>query len=350
MRYEQKKTVNSLAREQYLNNRHHPSPPAQDDELSFMDDTDHQPQELCAEVSLRRQMLSEVVGTYILVLMGGGAAFVSMYGGISGGKEQGSIVTATPFMWTVGAMLGIYSAASISGGHLNPAITLAFCIVRPSAFSPAKVLPYWTAQLVGATLASLTLVALFHQGIVDWENRNLGAIPSKCQTTMDSGSSLFVFGAKTHVKGCKVYDQLQLQGMSAFASLWSQLETSDSANVWHAIFVEAFGTAFVVFVIFSVTSSSYPIPGPAVPPVVALALGATTYLLSPFSGDHLNPANEVGRRLVGTLWLVWGRGLNLNTLYSFWLMMWGNALPYVVGPMLGGPLGAWVAEAIQPVY
>jgi glycerol uptake facilitator-like aquaporin len=60
---------------------------------------------------------------------------------------------------------------------------------------------------------------------------------------------------------------------------------SDSViDQYHALFIEAFGTAFLLFIIFIVTSPLYPIPGPAVPPIVALAIGAMMVLLGPLTG------------------------------------------------------------------
>lgn len=263
-----------------------------------------------------------------------------------------------PLLWTIGATLGIYSAASISGGHLNPAVTLAFALVRPSAFPLRKVLPYWGAQTVGALLAGLTNLLLFHQAIVDWEQKHLpnNVIPSKCKV-----DGHFVFGAKsTQIRGCKVYDDLQLQGMSAFAGCWNVTDDDSRhriavSNEFHAIFIEAFGTAFVVFIIFSVTSPFYPIPGPAVPPVVALSLGAMLYLLGPLTGHHMNPASDIGRRLSGTLWLLVRQGVDVNSdlaqkLGRILQLMWMDCRAYLVGPMIGGPIGAWIADAIQPMY
>jgi glycerol uptake facilitator-like aquaporin len=53
---------------------------------------------------------------------------------------------------------------------------------------------------------------------------------------------------------------------------------------YHACFIEAFGTAFIVFIIFMVTSPQYTIPGAAVPPIVAIAVGAMVAILGPLTG------------------------------------------------------------------
>lgn len=56
-------------------------------------------------------------------------------------------------------MAMIYAIGNRSGAHFNPAVTLAFTLRR--LFPPAWLVPYWIAQLVGATIAGALLVALF---------------------------------------------------------------------------------------------------------------------------------------------------------------------------------------------
>lgn len=74
-------------------------------------------------------------------------------------------------VWALGATLGIYCTASISGGHLNPGVTLAFSLVRRNDFPIRNVLPYWTAQLLGAMLAGCINLSLFHVAIRHFEKK-----------------------------------------------------------------------------------------------------------------------------------------------------------------------------------
>ena len=53
-------------------------------------------------------------------------------------------------------MLGIYTARGVTGGHLNPAITVALAVHRQFPWS--KVLPYAVAQTAGAFAASAAAV------------------------------------------------------------------------------------------------------------------------------------------------------------------------------------------------
>ncbi|KAH9824779.1 aquaporin-like protein [Melampsora americana] len=106
-----------------------------------------------------RKFWAEFFGTAILVLFGtavnnqvalGGSTLVSS-------TPTGSFVSVA-FGWGLAVMLGVVLSAGLSGGHLNPAVTLALAIFR--GFSWAMVPLYWLAQFTGATFgAALELLA-----------------------------------------------------------------------------------------------------------------------------------------------------------------------------------------------
>lgn len=108
-------------------------------------------------------LVAEVFGTATLVQIGCGANCVATYlGGVSGMWQVGVV-------WTLGAILGIYASAAQSGGHLNPAVTLSFALVRPDDFSIMQVIPYWVAQLMGAMIAAFINSILFTTAIQNFE-------------------------------------------------------------------------------------------------------------------------------------------------------------------------------------
>lgn len=72
-------------------------------------------------------------------------------------------------IWLLGAMLAIYAVGHISGAHLNPAVSLAFAIVRPSDFGWKEMVHYWAAQLVGGVLAGALNFAIFATSIAAYE-------------------------------------------------------------------------------------------------------------------------------------------------------------------------------------
>src|ERR1700709_2327057 len=92
------------------------------------------------------EALAEAAGTMILILFGTGVVAQVVAGGIG---DHDSIAWA----WGLGVVLGVYTAARISGAHLNPAVTLALAVFR--GFSWRKVLPYSLAQTLGAFVAAL---------------------------------------------------------------------------------------------------------------------------------------------------------------------------------------------------
>ena len=97
---------------------------------------------------------AELMGTYIMVFAGTGAIIVNdVYGSVSHlgiGLTFGLVVMAV-----------IYSIGSISGAHINPAVSIAFWVSK--RFSGKEVLPYIISQFLGAILASLTLSFMFPQ-------------------------------------------------------------------------------------------------------------------------------------------------------------------------------------------
>ncbi|MBV1939615.1 MIP/aquaporin family protein [Streptomyces sp. BV286] len=93
--------------------------------------------------------VGEVIGTAILILFGAGvvAAVVLNY---SKAKDAGWVVIA--FGWGFGVLAGAYTAAPLSGGHLNPAVTVGIAI---DTGDWDKVHLYVAGQMVGAFLGAV---------------------------------------------------------------------------------------------------------------------------------------------------------------------------------------------------
>ena len=121
---------------------------------------------------MSRKYLAEFIGTFIMVFMGTGAAIVNM--------ETSGIISHTGVAITFGlvVMSIIYALGSISGAHINPAVTIAFTV--SGRFKFRYLLPYLASQVAGAFLASAILRFLFPL------NETLGA-------TLPAGSALQSF-------------------------------------------------------------------------------------------------------------------------------------------------------------
>ena len=100
-----------------------------------------------------QRYISELIGTFALVFCGPGAVIMN---DVSGGTVT-HVGIAITFGLIVMAM--IYSIGEISGAHINPAVTIAFW--ASGRFDKKEVLPYITAQIIGALLASTILYQLF---------------------------------------------------------------------------------------------------------------------------------------------------------------------------------------------
>jgi len=100
-----------------------------------------------------QRYISELIGTFALVFCGPGAIIMN--------DVSGGVVTHVGIAITFGliVMAMIYSIGDISGAHINPAVTIAFW--ASGRFNKKEVLPYITAQIIGALLASTVLYLLF---------------------------------------------------------------------------------------------------------------------------------------------------------------------------------------------
>lgn len=119
-----------------------------------------------------RAYLAECFGTFALVFCGTGAIVIN--------QETAGVVSHTGIAITFGLIVStmIYTFGSVSGAHLNPAVTLALWVAR--VFPGKEILPYVLGQMVGAFAASGLLHVLFPQ------NTSLGA-------TLPSGSVMLSF-------------------------------------------------------------------------------------------------------------------------------------------------------------
>ena len=77
-------------------------------------------------------------------------------------------------VWMLATIIAIYVSAPVSGGHLNPAVTLAFALVRMDEFPPSWILFYWMAQLLGAMVAGIINLMLFTTVISNYEAASMG--------------------------------------------------------------------------------------------------------------------------------------------------------------------------------
>jgi aquaporin TIP len=111
------------------------------------------------EESVFRRGIAELVGTFTLIFIGGGA-----------GIESGHDIVAVALANGLAIAIMVSNLGHISGGLFNPAITLGFLATR--RLTPRLAAAYIGAQLVGAVLAAAILRFLVHKPAFD------GAVPT----------------------------------------------------------------------------------------------------------------------------------------------------------------------------
>jgi glycerol uptake facilitator protein len=246
----------------------------------------------------RREFIGEALGTFLLVLFGCGSVAVS----VLFGAHQGLMPVA--LAWGIGVMLAIYLTRHLSCAHLNPAVSLAMVA---SGRMPIRKLPvYVIAQFAGAVLAGLTLYALFAPSIAAYE-----AAHQIVRGTPESVQTARMFGEYYSPDGGPATVSLSL-----------------------AMGAEALGTFLLVLMIFALTEGcNVGRPNDALAPVfIGLTVTSIICLIAPLTQAGLNPARDLGPRMVAWL-LGWGQAAFPDRVGGFFHV-------YVLAPLAGGVLAA----------
>ena len=111
--------------------------------------------------TLSQEVMAELLGTMVLILFGCGVvAMVVLFGSnpaIPGEVVKGGYTNIT-LGWGFAVLMGIFIAGTISGAHLNPAVTIA--LAATGRFPWAKVGPYIAGQMIGAFLGAAIVFAV----------------------------------------------------------------------------------------------------------------------------------------------------------------------------------------------
>ena len=202
--------------------------------------------------TLTRRLAAEALGTFGLVFIGSAVVVVNAFPN----GDSGILGIAVAHAFVLAIM--ITATMNISGGHLNPAVTLGLLVARKIDLRTA--LPYIAAQLAGAVLGAL---------LVKY------AIPSNVGRILSYGTPVI----------------------------------ASSVTMAQAITIEAVLTFFLVSAVFGTAVS------PEAPKVGGFGIGLVLLFAilvgGPLSGAALNPARAFGPALVSGNWLgqaVWWVG------------------------------------------
>ncbi len=270
------------------------------------------------QTSLSACCIAEVIGTFILIFFGCGVVHVAVTLGAVSGIVQAAVV------WGLGVALAVYVIGGISGGHINPAITLAMAIW--SDFPRNRVLPYWAAQLVGAMLAAACLHVMFADTIAAYE-----------------AAQGIVRGEESSVVTASMYGEYFPNPTVALHADAGQANVSVAA----AAFMEIICTALLALCVFALTdeeNSVAPLSNLA-PVLIGLTVAALIVVIGAQTQACLNPARDFGPRIVA-YFAGWGevafpgpRGAG------------ATLLVYLVSPLTGGILGGLLyTKVIGPAH
>ena len=240
------------------------------------------------------EFLAEIVGTMLLIIFGEGVcANVTL--ARSKGKDAGWLAVTTG--WGLAVALAVYAVGRISGAHINPAVTLG--LASTGAFSWALVPVYVAGQMIGAFLGAVVVWLSYRPHFDATED------PDAILGIFATGPAIrsTPWNLVTEIIGAAVL----LFGVVALGANAGEL--TDGTLDLSAVYSIGINPLLVGFLVWG----------------IGLALGGPT-------GYAINPARDLGPRIAHALLPIPHKGSS----------DWGYAWVPIVGPIIGGVLGAWL--------
>ncbi len=173
-----------------------------------------------------RRVFAETWGTFLLVLVAAGGGVVAA---MSGGRVTLSMMVVAPGLMV---MAIIYFMGTVSGAHLNPAVTLAFAVRRNFPWN--RVPAYMVAQLIGGIGAAAFLRAMFGTiGALGATLPGSGVTSGKAlamEVVLTAGLVNTILGTASGARNIGTNGAIAVGGYIALAGLWSAPVTGASMN------------------------------------------------------------------------------------------------------------------------
>ncbi|MBL7073394.1 MAG: aquaporin family protein [Candidatus Omnitrophica bacterium] len=230
---------------------------------------------------------AELIGTMILVLLGDGVV-ANVLLKKSKGEDSGWIVIATG--WGFAVAMAVYVAGWISGGHINPAVTIGFIAI--GEISPKEALPYISGQMVGAFLGAVLVWIAY---MPHWKG------------TKNADSKLMVFCTMPAIRKRR----------------------------WN-ILTEIIGTAMLLLGVLGINNTHNSISKGAGPYLVGILVLSIGLSLGGPTGYAINPARDLGPRIAHFLLPIPGKR------DSDWSYSWVPVLGPIIGCLVGALLYKFV--------
>jgi glycerol uptake facilitator len=237
-------------------------------------------------MSMLAIFLAELIGTLILVLLGNGSV-ANVLLKKSKGENGGWIIISAG--WGFAVAMGVYIAGWVTGGHINPAVTLSMAVIGQTPWIAVPF--YFLGQFTGAILGSfLVWLAYFPH----WS------------LTPDGAAKLMCFCTKPQVR-------------------------SDGAN----FLTEVIATAVLMLGVLGIFAPQADVGWGIAPYAVGILVFAIGLSLGGPTGYAINPARDLGPRIIHALLPIPDKGPT----------EWSYAYIPILGPFIGGILGALCFKA-----
>lgn len=237
--------------------------------------------------------VAELIGTMLLILMGGGVVANVC---LTKTKGHGAGWLAITTAWALGVFIGVVVAGPYSGAHLNPAVSIGLAI--GGSFPWSEVGVYIVAQVLGAAAGAL-LVWLVYKDHFDATD-NPAAILGVFCTNAEIGNPVINFFTEAVGTFVLMFVVFYITG--------GELSLKDS-NSTLPIGLGSVGAIPVAFTVW----------------VIGLSLGGPT-------GYAINPARDLAPRLIHTLLPIKGKGS------SHWEYAWIPGLAPIAGAAVAAML------------
>ncbi|MCA9932371.1 MAG: MIP family channel protein [Ardenticatenaceae bacterium] len=248
------------------------------------------------EKGLMGELVAEVFGTFILILLGDGVvANVGLAPRLAAPAYNWNTITIG---WAFAVVVAVYVAGGVSGAHINPAVTIALAVKRDFPWS--KVGPYIVAQLIGAFLGALGVYLVYMEGL------QAAGMPNVWATGPGSvfGASFWGGEGAAATGSYSLLNASIAEFFGTMVLLWGVLASGDERNLGLKNNMGPFLVGFTVL-------------------AVGLSLGGP-------SGYSINPARDLGPRIFGAL-------VGTKDLFKdlYWLV------PPVIVPAISGAIGIY---------
>jgi glycerol uptake facilitator protein len=232
---------------------------------------------------------AEIIGTALLILLGNGVVAGVL---LAHSKAENSGWIVITFGWGMAVAMAAYAVGQYSGAHLNPAVTVGLWI--NGTIDGGDVPKYFIGEFLGAFIGA-TLVWLSY--LPHWA------------ATEDPGSKLACFSTAPAIRNTVA--NLITEIVGTFVLVFGILALGNDKGLSGS----GLGTLLVGLLVFA----------------IGLSLGGPT-------GYAINPARDLGPRIMHAILPIAGKGGS----------DWGYSWIPVVGPLVGGAIGALAFGAFYP--